>query len=189
MGRSSNRRLAARKRLLHGGKDQQDTKADATAARRGLGKHADKAGLIFDTGSRVSGLIYFSPAPFSAEGLEWMTVLLGSLQAMPFLYPRLRMCMKGWAKSKPQLLRGGLGNGWWVGVGSALLTEGGCWTGCPHQYCLCRRNLSPGDWPRMHAEPHVSGWLTSLRGGKPRQLCGGCLELLCFFSGPRGGGR
>ena len=36
---------------------------------------------------------------------------------------------------------------------------------------------------------HVSGWLTSLRGGKPRQLCGGCLELLCFLSGPRGGGK
>ena len=26
------------------------------------------------------------------------------------------MCMKGWAKSKPQLLRGGLGDGWWAGV-------------------------------------------------------------------------
>ena len=39
-----------------------------------------------------------------------MTVLLGSLQAAPFLYRRLRMCMKGWAKSKPQLLRGGLGD-------------------------------------------------------------------------------
>ena len=27
------------------------------------------------------------------------------------------MCTKGWAKSKPQLLRGGLGDGWWAGVG------------------------------------------------------------------------
>ena len=58
-------------------------------------------------------LCFFSPPHlFSAKGLKWMTVLLGSLQAMPFLYWRLRMCMNGWAKSKPQLLRGGLGDGW-----------------------------------------------------------------------------
>ena len=54
---------------------------------------------------------FFSRSFFLAEGLFWMTVLLGSLQAAPFLYRRLRMCMKGWAKSKPQLLRGGLGDG------------------------------------------------------------------------------
>ena len=35
------------------------------------------------------------------------------------------MCMKGWAKSKPQLLRDGLGDGWWAGVDAALLTEAG----------------------------------------------------------------
>ena len=57
-------------------------------------------------------VFFFLPHLFSAEGLKWMTVLLGSFQAMPFLYRRLRMCMKGWAKSKPQLLRGGLGDGW-----------------------------------------------------------------------------
>ena len=55
---------------------------------------------------------FFLRSFFLAEGLFWMTVLLGSLQAAPFLYRRLRMCMKGWAKSKPQLLRGGLGDGW-----------------------------------------------------------------------------
>ena len=54
---------------------------------------------------------FFFRSFFLAEGLFWMTVLLGSLQAAPFLYRRLRMCMKGWAKSKPQLLRGGLGDG------------------------------------------------------------------------------
>ena len=59
------------------------------------------------------GFFFFSLRSFFlAEGLFWMTVLLGSLQAAPFLYRRLRMCMKGWAKSKPQLLRGGLGDGW-----------------------------------------------------------------------------
>lgn len=67
----------------------------------------------------------FSPLLFLAEGLSWMTVLLGSLQAAPFLYRRLRMCMEGRAKSKPQLLRGGLGDGWQAGVEGALLTEAG----------------------------------------------------------------
>ena len=72
-----------------------------------------------DFNARVGGLqpgddvtfFFFLRSFFLAEGLFWMTVLLGSLQAAPFLYRRLRMCMKGWAKSKPQLLRGGLGDG------------------------------------------------------------------------------
>ena len=38
---------------------------------------------------------FFPPHLFPAEGLEWRTVLLGSLQAMSFPYRRLRMCMKG----------------------------------------------------------------------------------------------
>ena len=65
-------------------------------------------------GSWTNGgtIFFFLRSFFLAEGLFWMTVLLGSLQAAPFLYRRLRMCMKGWAKSKPQLLRGGLGDGW-----------------------------------------------------------------------------
>ena len=80
---------------------------------------------MLGTGEHLGTCIFFSPHRFRAEGLEWMTVLLGSFQAMPFLYRRLRMCMKGWAKSTPQLLRGGLGDGWWAGVGAALLTEAG----------------------------------------------------------------
>ena len=73
----------------------------------------------------VESRFFFFPAPFSRRGLSWMTVLLGSLQAAPFLYRRLRMCMEGRAKSKPQLLRGGLGDGWQAGVEGALLTEAG----------------------------------------------------------------
>ena len=71
-----------------------------------LNKSADESRLV------GAVFFFFFPLLFLAEGLSWMTVLLGSLQATPFLYRRLRMCMKGWAKSKPQLLRGGLGDGW-----------------------------------------------------------------------------
>ena len=38
---------------------------------------------------------FFSPHLLPAEGLEWMIGFRGNLQAMPFLYRRLRMCMKG----------------------------------------------------------------------------------------------
>ena len=41
--------------------------------------------------ARDSTYCHFFPHLFAAEGLEWMTVLLGSLQAMPFVYRRLRM--------------------------------------------------------------------------------------------------
>ena len=60
-----------------------------------------------------------------------------------------------------------------------------------HPVCLLMEGVSPSvllapalcpkDWPQMHARPHGSGWLTSARGGKPRQLCGGCSELLWFW--------
>ena len=60
----------------------------------------------------VTFFFFFLRSFFLAEGLSWMTVLLGMVQAAPFLYRRLRMCMKRWAKSRPQLLRGGLGDGW-----------------------------------------------------------------------------
>ena len=75
------------------------------------GLHFDCPIVVSALGGRVV-IFFFSPLLFLAEGLSWMTVLLGSLQAAPFLYRWLRMCMKGWAKSKPQLLRGGLGDGW-----------------------------------------------------------------------------
>ena len=49
--------------------------------------------------------VFFFPLHlFPAEGLEWMTVLLGSLQAMPFLYRRaqgVHAGLGGWAKAKP----------------------------------------------------------------------------------------
>jgi len=70
-------------------------------------------------------LIFFSPHLLPARGLEGMTVLLGSLQEMPFLYRRFRMRMKGGANSKPQLLKGGLGDRWWAGLGAALRREAG----------------------------------------------------------------
>ena len=72
----------------------------------------DSGFLVILSGEEDNCFFFFLRSFFLAEGLFWMTVLLGSLQAAPFLYRRLRMCMKGWAKSKPQLLRGGLGDGW-----------------------------------------------------------------------------
>lgn len=62
------------------------------------------------TGIQGVDNVFFFPHLLPAEGLDWMTVLMGSFQAMPFLVRQLRMCMKSWAKSKPQLLRGGLGD-------------------------------------------------------------------------------
>ena len=82
-------------------------------------------------------MFFFFPAPFSRRGLSWMTVLLGSLQAVPFLYRRLRMCMEGRAKSKPQLLRGGLGGMFTEAVHSvANCTRGTTqlWTCVRHVY-------------------------------------------------------
>ena len=83
--------------------------------------------------------------------------------------------------------------GGWFGVISRFLAGGGGGasdrSGCPHHYCWCRRNLSPGDWPRRHVGLHGWGWLTSVRGGKPLQLCEGCWELLWLLCGPRGGGK
>ena len=64
-------------------------------------------------------LFFFPPHLFPAESLR-----LDDCPVKKFPYGRLQMCMKGWAKSKPQLLSRGLGTagrGW----GRRRLTEAG----------------------------------------------------------------
>ena len=86
---------------------------------------------------------FFLPHVCPAQGLQWTTVLQGSLRAMPFLY-RPWMCMKDCPRSRPQLLIVGLEDGWWAWVGGTLLAEAGWWRGCPVgtgdvlvSHCLC----------------------------------------------------
>ena len=60
-------------------------------------------------GSTPSPLFFFSRTFFPQKvSSGWLFYWAVSRQ----LHRRLRMCMKGWAKSKPQLLTGGLGDGW-----------------------------------------------------------------------------
>ena len=99
--------------------------------------------------------------------------ILGSFQATPFLTRRLWMCKRDRAKSKPRLLRGRLGDGWWAGTGRARLTEAGRWKGRLHLWYWHGHILSPGNWPRPSGEE-----------GKHRRLCGRCPGLLWLLCGP-----
>ena len=90
-----------------------------------------------------------------------MTLLPG----MQFLYRRLWMCTKDSAKSKFQFFTG-------VRAGRRLVGRG--WEGASdrswlmERYCWCRHKLNSRDGP------HVSRWLTIMRGVKPQLL-----SLLC----------
>ena len=89
-------------------------RSQSSMARRPL-SHCDQNGKIFAAFSHWEGKIpycaqhccfFFPPHVFSAEGFT-MTVLLGILQAMPFLYRQLRMCIM--ARPNPSLSSLGAG--------------------------------------------------------------------------------
>ena len=104
---------------------------------------------------------FFPRTFFLALGLVG-AVLLGSFQACAIYIPAAPDVQGNRAKSKPLLLRGGLGRGWRRGGG--WLQPAPDWeeVGCRLWRCLQRSQI-PGEWP--HRRSLLHGWFGQTTGG------------------------